>query len=105
MFLMAGMVSNNTDSLSFYTSRSTSGISMLRLPEWDDMAKAADSALDLPIQKALTQKLVRMASDEAVIVPLWTTSVCSVLYKSVNNHNINRWSGSLWTPADTWLSK
>jgi ABC-type oligopeptide transport system substrate-binding subunit len=65
----------------------------------------AETVPDLKDQKSLIQKAIRMMSDEAVVIPLWSRSELYVHDKSVHNLGFNGGRRGQWEPAGTWLSE
>ncbi|MBW2609224.1 MAG: ABC transporter substrate-binding protein [Deltaproteobacteria bacterium] len=67
--------------------------------------RKAETVPDLKEQKSLVQKAIRIMSDEAVVIPLWSRSELYVLHKSFHNPGFNGGRRGQWEPAGAWLSE
>ncbi len=77
---------------------------MCRPDQWDPLLTQASSAQTLEDRTKLLQQFMKMASDEAAVVPLWTGDDIGVLTNAVNCdylivHHVQ------WKPSEAWLSK
>ncbi|MBI4296666.1 MAG: hypothetical protein HY667_06080 [Chloroflexi bacterium] len=90
----------------YFSSLGIENKSLLRPSGFQDLLQQAITARDLATQKARSQELVKMMANEAMVIPLYSSSESVVFQKNV--HNIQwylRWGEAVWGPADTWLSK
>jgi peptide/nickel transport system substrate-binding protein len=84
MYLFAGVDPMFTQSLHRILSSSIPAYpSTLRPAGWDDFIDGALAADDFQIRKTLTQKAVRLATEEAMVIPLFGTQSVSALAKPV----------------------
>ena len=85
----------------------TESKSLLRPPGYQDALDAALVAPDLATKKTLSQKVVQMAFDETIGIPLWATQQPLMVQKNVHNmdYYIPWGANALWGPADVWLDK
>ncbi|MBI4296400.1 MAG: ABC transporter substrate-binding protein [Chloroflexi bacterium] len=81
--------------------------SLLRPPGWQDLWDQAMAATDMATKRERAQQIVKKASDEAMIIPLWSAGPGTMYYKTVRNLEwLGTWGANrLWSPADTWLGK
>jgi peptide/nickel transport system substrate-binding protein len=73
-------------------------------PEYKALLAQASAARDKESEKRLNQKLVQLASEEAVIVPIAIQSRNAVYSNSVH-FDLNSISLQFWNPGDAWMSK
>jgi len=78
---------------------------MFRPIELQEVLTEAEKTPDYETQTSLTQKAVRIMSDEAVVLPLWSYAVINVKHKSLRDPGYSHaWRGQ-WTPENAWLSE
>jgi peptide/nickel transport system substrate-binding protein len=82
----------------------TKAASAKATPEYKALLTQAAAAKDKDTQKKLTEKLVQLVSDEAIIIPLAIQSRNTVYPNSVHI-DLDSISMQFWNPGDAWLSK
>jgi len=80
-------------------------VSLKRPAGLDDLVRQGTKATDGETHKALDQKLIRMMSDEAMLIPLWSKCHFFIMDKSVHGTVADKKLDWWWNPADIWLSK
>jgi ABC-type transport system substrate-binding protein len=78
---------------------------MLRPLELQEVLTKAQKTTDDDIQRSLVKKGVRMISDKAVVVPLWTWSIINATHKTLHDTGYSATNRGQWEPANAWLSK
>jgi peptide/nickel transport system substrate-binding protein len=73
-------------------------------PEFNDVVKQATGASDHDAQRKLTERVVRMFYDEAVVVPVWIDSANGVYHKNVYT-DYKIYHKQNWNPADCWIRR
>ncbi len=74
--------------------------------EWQNTMDQALAEVDFDKRNALVKKMVKLQYDNAMTIPLWSSSETSAADKKL--HDINWGVGGhplMWTPWDVWLSK
>jgi ABC-type transport system substrate-binding protein len=79
--------------------------SIMRDPGLSDILDKATSTPDPKEKNELTQKVVRMIHDDAVVIPLIVNDQIAVIHNSVHDTGISERNSSVWTPANVWISK
>ncbi|MBI4296082.1 MAG: hypothetical protein HY667_03070, partial [Chloroflexi bacterium] len=85
----------------------STNISLKRPSGWQDLLEQALAASDAETQKKLTQQMVKMNYDEAMVIVPYVYSRGFIWYKNVENGN-TAWTGEVapkTTVADTWIMK
>jgi ABC-type transport system substrate-binding protein len=77
---------------------------LYRPTEVQEVLTKAETVPDFKTQSSLIKKSVRMMSDEAVVIPLWTFSNIHVYHKTLRDPNYGG-DNNHWTPGDVWLSE
>jgi len=97
---------NQTDELNgLFKSSSVRFPNMFRPTELEEALAKAERVQDYETQAALTKKAVRIISDEAISLPLWTYSGIYVMNKKVRNPGFNYGFRGQWFPGGAWLSE
>ena len=78
---------------------------LFRPIELQEILTRAEKVPDYGTQKTLVKNAVRMMSDMAVVIPLYTQAVINVMYKTVRDPGFNAAARGQWTPENVWLSK
>jgi len=90
----------------FLGPRSSFSSSVAKPPEFTKMISDGLSLTDFDAIKASCQKIVKYASDEAMVTPLWTSVKPFVLALSVRDTGFFTMGGWLpWNPDKAWISK
>jgi len=72
---------------------------------WEELLGQAMTAKDIETQEALTQELVRMLHDEAMIIPLWPNIFVYASDGSVQDTGLYETTWIYWTPENARLSQ
>jgi ABC-type transport system substrate-binding protein len=72
---------------------------------WGELLGQAMTAKDIETQEALTQELVRMLHDEAMIIPLWPNIFVYASDGSVQDTGLYETTWIFWTPENARLSQ
>lgn len=72
---------------------------------WEELLWQATIAKDIETQEALTQELVRMLHDEAMIIPLWPNIFVYASDGSVQDTGLYETTWISWTPENAWISQ
>ncbi len=100
---MPAWLSNVNTTLS---STSVNQKSLLRPAGWQDLLERAISATDAKTEKELSQQLIRMAYEEAFVIPFVSYGLPTVTRMNVRNPEwIYDASFGSKSPVNTWLSK
>jgi len=93
------------DLYSLFTTGSVRFPSLFRPPELQEVLTEAVTVPDFNDQKTLVKKAVRMMSDMAVVIPLWTYTDIYVTHKSVRDLGFDGGRRGQWSPGGAWLSE
>ncbi|MBW1768637.1 MAG: ABC transporter substrate-binding protein [Deltaproteobacteria bacterium] len=77
---------------------------LYRPAELQEILTKADKEPDFKIQRSLIKKSIRMLSDEAVVIPLWSFVTITAMHKSVRDPHFGG-EYNFWRPGDAWLSE
>ena len=79
--------------------------SALITPEYSALLKKTESAITPAMEKELSEQLVKLTFDEAVMIPLVIESRVCVYDTSVHDLDLSAFSIWFWNPGEAWTEK